>query len=182
MAAPAAPLATPEQLEAHTEGRVTAADPRAALTLAGVTASLRRWCGWHVAPVLTETLILDGPGGRELALPSLHVLNLVSVLNGDADVDLDYLEWSALGNVRGPVWSSRYRSVRVTLEHGYEVDEVPDLVTAVLSVSARFLASPMGATSEQAGSVSVSWGGTGGMVAALGVERDAVAPFRIGVS
>ena len=35
--------------------------------------AVRRYCGWHIAPVATETLVLDGTGTR-LALPSHLVL------------------------------------------------------------------------------------------------------------
>ena len=35
--------------------------------------AVRRYCGWHVAPSITETLRLDGYGGRVLTLPSKHI-------------------------------------------------------------------------------------------------------------
>lgn len=85
---------------------------------AAATSAIRRYCGWHIAPEVTETLTLDGPGGTLLRLPSLYVTDVVSVTNdGTAVTDP---EWSANGLIRG-CWTSKFRGVVVTFTHGYEV-------------------------------------------------------------
>jgi len=42
-------------------------------------AAVRAWCGWHIAPSKTETVKVEGGGGRVLLLPSLHVTNCTAV-------------------------------------------------------------------------------------------------------
>jgi hypothetical protein len=60
---------------------------------AATVAEVRAFCGWHIAPEVTETLTLDGPGGYVLVLPTLHLVDLVSVTNdGTAITDP---EWPA---------------------------------------------------------------------------------------
>ena len=36
-------------------------------------AAVRAYCGWHIAPSLSETLVLDGTGARAFILPTLHL-------------------------------------------------------------------------------------------------------------
>lgn len=90
--------------------------------------AVRDYCEWHIAPSVTETLTLDGPGGSLLMLPSLLVTDVASVTNaGTALVDP---EWSAAGMVRTHRWTTRFRGVTVTLTHGHE--ECPEDIYAVL--------------------------------------------------
>ncbi|WP_182359475.1 hypothetical protein [Tomitella gaofuii] len=88
-----------------------------------------------------------------------------SVTVGGAVLDADVYEWSADGELRllRGVFPDRFRSVTVTLEHGYE--DAPDVAAVVLSVAARAGASPMGYTREQVGGISLTHGTVGGMVA-----------------
>lgn len=160
MPAPPA-LLSPEQFSAGTGGKVLATDPRVAPLIDGATAAIRRYCGWHVAGPHTETLTLDGPGGDELVLPTLHLRALSSLVErGVTLVDgVDY-EWSAKGTVRRLTgcWTARYRALDVTMNHGF--DDAADLTQIVQQVVANAIASPMGATREQAGALSVQWATT----------------------
>jgi hypothetical protein len=67
---------------------------------AATVAEVRAFCGWHIAPEVTETLTLDGPGGYVLVLPTLHLVDLVSVTNdGTAVTDpasTGTSEWSGV--------------------------------------------------------------------------------------
>jgi hypothetical protein len=180
-----APFATPEQLEDYTKGAVSAADPRVPLALDAISRAIRRRCGWHIAPSVTETLTLDGPGGYYLALPSMHVTDVTAVRNDTFVADLaGAVQWSALGTVWcSSGFSGRYRGVEVDLTHGYALDEVEDLVGVVLAAAARGLSSPMGQTREQAGGLSIQWAttapGVSGGVAILEHERELVDAYRI---
>jgi len=63
-------------------------------------AAIRRYCGWHIAPSITETITLDGDGSRHLWLPSLHVTAVTAVTNGDTVLDVSSdLDWSESGYV-----------------------------------------------------------------------------------
>src|SRR5699024_5956494 len=128
---------------------------------------IRRYCRWHVAPEVEVTeQVLDGPGGHLLVLPTLR-LTKVSALavrthegwnDWDAEA-LEALEWSANGEVyRRRRWPRRFRSVRMSYTHGFE--DAPDLVQIIQQVVAHALASPMGATREQAGALAVTWATT----------------------
>lgn len=80
-------------------------------------AVVRAYCGWHIAPVLTETVTVDAQGGRALVLPSLRIVDVAEVKVGDQVVTDP--EWSAAGFIRGR-WPDKLRSVTVTWTHGYE--------------------------------------------------------------
>lgn len=91
--------------------------------------AVRGHCGWHVAPPVTETLTLDGPGGDVLHLPSQRVTAVASVISDGTAVANP--EWSADGMVRtSGRWSRKFRGVAVDLTHGY--DECPEEVLTVL--------------------------------------------------
>lgn len=180
------PFADAQTLSEYTKGAISINDPRVEGALAGASAAIRRYCGWHVAPVVTETLTLDGPGGRVLSLPTLNVSAVGPVVEDTTSLtdSTDY-RWSADGSVKrkSGYWSDDYRILTVTLTHGYFLQDVPDVVRVILAVVARELSSPTGATREQAGAVSVSWAisspGVSGGIALLQHERDVLDHYRI---
>lgn len=162
------PLVTPQSLVADSGGQLKASDPRLQAACEAASAAVRRYCRWHVAPVIEETITLDGSGGKVLQLPSMRVVDVIELKIGGFLVPPDQYAWSEVGLVElhGDLgcwcrFPKRYRSVEVTLQHGF--DTAPDL-SALASQIARFaLASPMGRTREQAGQVAVSWGTAQGM-------------------
>lgn len=167
------PFVSPEQLAAYTQGKVSASDPRLAALLDGASAAVRRLCGWHVWPEVEETARLDGPGGREVALPTLRLVSLGAVVELGEAVDPETLRWSTLGNVRrSSCWTDEYGALSVTFTHGF--DEVPDVAQIVAQVVSAALSSPMGATREQVGAFAVSWATTApGVAGGLSLlERD----------
>lgn len=156
------PLLSPEQFAQGTGGKILAGDPRVPLLIDGATAAIRRYCGWHIAPVIIEDLKFDGPGGSVLVLPTLRVQEVEKVVERGVLLEEDaHYEWSANGEIRRLArqsWTYRWRAIDVTLRHGF--DSAADLTQIVQQVVANALASPMGATREQAGQVSVSWATT----------------------
>lgn len=101
-------------------------------------AVVRSYCGWHIAPVHTEDLELDGSGGAVMVLPTLRVVDVTDVRNNGTEV---FPDWSRAGvmKLRGGRWSDRYRGVTATLRHGY--DAAPLEVVAVakaLATSGEF--------------------------------------------
>jgi hypothetical protein len=117
------------------------------------------YCGWHVAPSRTETLTLDGSGSMFLTLPSLHVTDIAEVTDRGDTLDTDDYDWSASGLVyrRRGRFSHRYRSVTVTLTHGY--DDMPDDVQAVIG---QLTDGGIGPQFVQVGQVRVSAPGSNG--------------------
>ena len=94
--------------------------------------AVRAYCGWHVAPVVEETLILDGRGGGRLILPTLRVVDILSLTVDGMIVDEPV--WSTAGVLWGR-FPDRPRSVTVTLQHGYETAPT-DLVALITAVTA----------------------------------------------
>lgn len=166
-------FATAADVENFTKGQIEQSDPRVSDALKAVTSSIRKEAGWHIGPVVeAHSVTLDGPGGRILHLPTLKLLNLVSVTELGTAVDLagDSHDWSELGLVEkrdGTYWTDRFRKIVAVMDHGYE--DVADLKFLALSLVSRGLSSPLGATREQAGSMSIQWatptpGVAGGLV------------------
>lgn len=188
---------TPAELSAATGGKVAADDPRVPVLLAGASAGIRRACGWHVAPVVDETVTLDGPGSDVLMLRTGRLVAVDAVVDGgevltdgtdvlDGDLTSSAFFWSGDGWVRrvSGRFTSRERGVSVSIRHGWDLADVPDVQAIVSQVVAVALSSPMGATREQAGTVSVSWATTSpGVAGGLALlERDwaMLAPFMLG--
>ncbi|POH63953.1 hypothetical protein C3B59_10440 [Cryobacterium zongtaii] len=179
-----AALASAADLATYSKGAISASDPRAGDALEGATTAIRNYCGWHVTPVETSELVLDGPGGRLLSLPTKNLHGIASLVEDDAAlVDNVDFRWSADGSVKRKhaLWSDEFRIIEATISHGYA--EAADLKRVVLSVVARELSSPTGATREQAGAVSISWAlsapGVSGGIALLQNERSILDFYRI---
>ncbi|MFJ4168382.1 hypothetical protein ACIPY3_02615 [Paenarthrobacter sp. NPDC089714] len=176
---------TAAEFSAWTNGKVAAADPRLEPLLKGASAGLRRYAGWHIAPVLEETLVGDGPGGRLLLLPTGRLLSVVSVDNGGTVMDPAVVDASKAGmlELRDGWWTSRLGAVSVRVRHGFDLADAEDVRQIVKQVVANALSSPMGATREQAGTVSISWAttapGVSGGLSLLQRDLDVLAPFKI---
>ena len=143
--------------------------------------SIRDFCGWHVAPVISETITLDGSGARALLVPSNRVLSLEDVTEDGAAVDPDTIQVSPHGVLRkrDGLWTDALGGVTVTLKHGHEQF---DAIAAVVElVSARSAATGGGAVQESAGPFSIrrSTDGRGGVASAplLQAEKDMLAPY-----
>lgn len=154
-------------------------------------ATVRAWCGWHVAPERSEVLTLDGPGGPTLVLPSLHVVDIASITEGGVVLDPAAYSWSAAGMVRRhhvtvydeypshwpPVWTDAYRAVVVDLTHGFT--EMPADVQGVIDrLAAR---TGLGGNLAQVGAVRYAVGADGLPVSETLTPADeaVLAPYRL---
>jgi len=157
------------------------ADP-AVDDLAAAEAAVRKYCGWHIAPVVIQDLVLDGTGKASLFVKSLRLLDVTAATVDGTVLDVSTLEWSEAGYLRIPgAWPDKLRSVRLTIEHGF--DEVPDVVSVIRSIAARASASPTGVVREQAGAVSISMSqvapGVSGGVVLMDHEKRMLDQYRI---
>lgn len=104
--------------------------------------AIRGACGWHVAPIITETLVLDGSGGPSLLLPSLRVRSIASVTNDATDVT-DNVKYSRRTGVLtlASGWSCDVGSIEITMTHGFTVEEVPSVAGLIVTLTKRAAAS-----------------------------------------
>jgi hypothetical protein len=116
-------------------------------TWAATVAEVRAFCGWHIAPEVTETITRDGTGSSVLVLPTLRLVDVVSITNdGTAVTDP---EWSVSGMVRAYCWTWKLRGIVAEITHGFE--EWPAELLAVMAEMAS-------ATSALAGVKAVTSG------------------------
>ncbi|WP_344820239.1 hypothetical protein [Microbacterium soli] len=145
--------------------------------------AVRAECGWHVAPIITEELVLDGPGGTTLLVPSKRVRGIISATSDGRDVT-DKVRFSRRAGVLTleSGWSCEVGSIELKIQHGYDLDEVPDVAALIVTLTKR--AASGGPVVQQAvGPASVRLA-TGRDGAALGVpllesEKDVLAPYKL---
>ena len=156
------PLITPKQLEDATGGRFGASTKGVDSVLAGVSAAIRDACGWHVSPMLECSERTQGPG-RVIALRTLMMPEVVSVTENGRELSGGEYEFDMRGMIRRACfsqWPGAWGSVVVRYMSGIDPDMAPALVTIAAQVASNCLAAPAGVSSEQAGSVSISYNQT----------------------
>ncbi|WP_431785375.1 hypothetical protein [Microbacterium maritypicum] len=145
--------------------------------------AIRTECGWHVAPIITEELVLDGTGGKNLLVPSLRIREVVSVKSDGREVT-DEVKFSRRAGVLtlASGWSCEVGSIELTIRHGFDADEVPNVAALIVTLTKR--AASSSAFVQQAVGPASAKLATGRDGAALGVplmesEKDTLAPYRL---
>lgn len=119
-------------------------------------AAVRAYCGWHIAPSVTETVTVDGSGGFTQFIPTLHLTDVASIANDGTALTTP--EWSEFGMIRFSSypygWTCKFRGVVATITHGY--DQCPTEILPILTRMARN-AGGRQASSESAGGETVTW-------------------------
>jgi hypothetical protein len=127
---------TAADVEVYTGGRLAAADPETQRMLDAALAAARREVGWNVSPVITESLVMDGFGGRVLRLPTLKIVSVANVVNNGNPVDPSILTQAGqvgwLLFISQGCWSWRYAGITLDLTHGFSAEEAPDWREAIL--------------------------------------------------
>ena len=153
--------------------------------------SVRRYCRWHIAPSVAETVRANADGCT-VRLPSLHVTDVVSVTAVDSGSVLSGWRWSAEGSVSGS-FPQGFRTVAVEFTHGHDVADVADVLAVVVSICRRLAAGGLAAASGAAGPIvreqigSYSYGMSDAFAQNLGSvdltdpERDMLAAYRLSV-
>lgn len=143
--------------------------------------AVRRYCGWHVAPVVERTVIVRVmDSARALLLPTGHLVELLAVRVGGVDVDVSTLEWSPDGIVTGTTF---HGVVTVKIRDGYE--ESAHLAGLIEAIGSRAKAAPDGATRTTVGQVSITRGSLDGVapgIPLMASERAALESYRIEVA
>jgi len=157
-------------------------DGGAPTPLEAAEAAVRAYCQWHVAPVTTETLVLDADGGSRLFLPSNHVVAVTAVRAAGTALDASAYDWTSTGVLRrlgGALWPYAGRSVEVDLTHGHEPAEVAWIVKQIAD---RITSAPdkaMILARVTVGARNLEYRPGAGMVSLLAAEREALEPYRL---
>lgn len=151
--------------------------------LAAAERQVRNYCGWHIAPVAVQDLVLHGSGSRSLFVPSLRIVEVVSCSVDGQDIDPATLEWAEEGFLRRScgVWPDRLRSVLLTIRHGF--DDAPDVSALIYELAERSMTAKGGRVREAAGGVSITNAtvatGVAGGVVLMEHEKVNLEPYRI---
>lgn len=103
-----------------------------------VAESVRGECGWHIAPVVTETITVDSPGGEVLLLPTLKIGEVTAVRDVTAETPRAVTGWRASPSgmlVLTGGWPRGYAAIEVDLTHGYTT--CPDDLLGVIAERAK---------------------------------------------
>lgn len=132
--------------------------PFSASLVKSATEAVRGECGWHIAPVLTETLTLDCAGGPMLRIPTLELAAVTAVrdVSGDSPVALDGWRKSKSGLLERPAgWPYGFEVIEVDITHGYATCPA-DLLPAIAAV-ARAVSMDVAVSQQGTGPYSVTY-------------------------
>ncbi len=120
-------------------------------------AAVRAWCGWHVSPVIEETLTLDGNGTNRIVLPS-NMVHAVNELLVDG-MPVEGFSFSRDGWVQLPagcLTPRRPGCITAVITHGW--DYVPDVQKVIGDFTARAaMGTPSNIASQRAGTQYVAY-------------------------
>ncbi len=109
-----------------------------AFWLRAANGAVRSACHWHIAPIITETLVLDGRGGTVLLLPSQRVHSIERVLADGVDITTQVKFSRNSGMISlASGWPSGLGAIEVTLQHGYAIEEVPEVAGLIVTLTKR---------------------------------------------
>lgn len=147
-------------------------------------ARVRRFCGWHVAPIATSELVLDGRGGRRLLLPTGRIVSVANVRSDGDDVSGRVRFSNEVGALEldGGSWSRRYGGVTLSLTHGWAPEDVPEVQAIILATAKRSLDGAGLYVQQAIGSASVTYASEGGVpigAPLMRSEKNELLPYRI---
>jgi len=156
----------------------------AAFWMNAAHAAVRRFCGWHVAPVVTTTMWLDGSGQRAMLAPSGHIVDVLGLTVDGVELTPEQYDWSPAGviELRCGRFTNRLRGVKLHLTHGYTADDVPDVAALIVSLAKRGASTPGAVARQSVNGASVDYltgGGAPLSIPLLGAEKDLLAPYRL---
>jgi hypothetical protein len=175
-----AALATTDDLAAYL-GHPPGNPAQATFMLDAASEFVRGYCRWSITRETDAVWTLDAAGGRLLAVPTLHLVSVSSVLVHGVE-RIGEIETSAAGLLYWRVgWPVGYRSVVVRAVHGHE--QTPrDVLAVVCALASRMLTVPgIGpVTSHRIGSVQANYGPEGAETVGLTqTEQTALARHRL---
>ncbi|WP_230670755.1 hypothetical protein [Rathayibacter sp. Leaf248] len=152
----------PADLVARGQGVFAADDPDVRRELASATKKIRNRAGWHIATTREDTRTLRIRRDGTAWLPTLHLLELVSIVDSGVSIPVSRLSYDVAqdddetvdGQIHGRTWSTTPGAVVATFRHGFSA--VPaDLETLCMQMASRALTARTGVVREQTLSASI---------------------------
>ena len=174
-------LMSVSDFKVYTGSIMSSSDEQIAATLDAVSAAVRNYCRWHVAPS-AECVWTGDADGKLVQLPAMNVTSVHSVtVNGDTLETGEYA-WRKSGLIRlaQPVYDDWGQRVSVDYDAGVDSDTIASVV-AQLATNA--LVAPAGVMREQAGDVAITYNqtavGVSGGIRLLSSDKALLDPFKL---
>lgn len=136
--------------------------PFAQSVIDSAVSALRLAAGWHIAPVVTETVVLDAEGGPVLHLPTLKLIGVAEVRDLTDDTPQVLTGWrkSRAGMLSRSCWPYGFESVEVVgMQHGYAT--TPPELFQVVAEWCQMSGVNSAVRSEAAGGESIAYSASG---------------------
>jgi len=105
--------------------------PYAAKVLSAAAEAVRTECDWHIAPVMTQTVKIRTGGRSVVLLPTLHLVNVISVTGPDGVIEgWEFYEHGTLERAAG--FPNR---IEVEFTHGFE--KCPEALLPIIAERAQ---------------------------------------------
>lgn len=158
--------------------------PENETSLKSAESLVRRFCGWHIAPNLEQTIIPRPAEGGVLYLPTMAMTELVGITVDGHPLGADELAdvwWDSSGMLERPGgWPRRPRAVVVTIRHGFDMDEVGDVAELIRNTSERNDVVKNGLQRVQVGNRASSFAHEAGRMHLTPSQKDLLAPYVLG--
>lgn len=140
-------------------------------------ATVRGYCGWHIAPSRTDTVTVYPDGRGVILLPTLNLTAVTSITEtGQAALTADAYRVYAHGEIRRLgywYWQTNTSAVSVVFVHGYAMPPA-DVTQVVQALASRAAGNAAGLKSKTAGPFSETYS-----TELLPLERATLARYRI---
>jgi hypothetical protein len=165
------PFATFDELQLHL-GRTLDDQFAAEQALALSSGAVRSYCRWEISRNTAADMQAYGDGSHLLSLPTLLLNSVTSIAVDGIDIGpivwSQDLNWGRKGQIHRTGGWCKDTIVDVVCDHGYDSDELPDVITLVtLDAAARQLSNPENLVSASTGEVSRSWSSSSGSASGL---------------
>lgn len=177
-------LITPADIAVASGGRIAATDERLPSVCSAVSAAIRDYCGWHVAPTLQCGLTTQ-VDTRVIMLPAKLVTSIESITVDDESLPANDFEWKRSGAIRlslHPRKRGRWGAYEIAYHAGLDASASP-LAQVAAQIALNNLVSTPGVRSESVGQVSMSYNllsdGVSGGVQLLNRDRSLLRQYRL---
>ena len=173
------PLITVDEFNRITGGVMSATSSQLEAKIAGVSAAIRDWCGWHVSPVLDCSITTESEGNL-LVLP---VMFLREIDRFEVQRSACEVQFKSNGLVRlaHGFFPDAWASIECDFKAGVESAVLAEIVAQIAS---NALVAAPGIAEEHAGSVGATYNKTGdgitGGVSLLARDKELLMHYRLG--